>query len=186
MSNAKSVRPIPLSLRLFAPNNALPWPPIDAFSAPLLCQFRPLQHSNYTSEYTHRMRRVRQARWPHKRRGTVENWCRIQQREWLAPPRRGREKSLGCVRGAWRRRAWKTITVQVRREAKQSQSRQLGMNSPPPKGKERSLAVANRATYFPRFSLTPSSLSFVLASFLLYLPFPALFHRAAWRIPCRP
>ena len=86
-----------LSPRLFAPNNILPRPPIDAFSAPLLCQFRPLQHSNYTSEYTHRMRRVWQAGWPHVRRGTVENWCRIQQRGWLAPPRRGREESLGCV-----------------------------------------------------------------------------------------
>ena len=42
-----------LSPRLFAPNNILPWPPIDAFSAPLLCHFRPLQHSNYTSEYKH-------------------------------------------------------------------------------------------------------------------------------------
>ena len=39
----------------------------------------------------------RQAGWPHVRRGTVENWCRIQQRGWLAPPRRGREESLGCV-----------------------------------------------------------------------------------------
>ena len=158
MSNAKSVR------LLFSSH--LLTPPLRtkqcSTPSPLLCQFRPLQHSNYTSEYTDRIRRPSQAAGrisaaPSSKSGAAFSSVACTERAsvaWCMPRLENHNRSSAASR---------------------SSTNQLGMDSPP-KGKELSpsLAVANRATYFPRFSLAHSL-------------FPVLFLRAAWRsIPCRP
>ena len=123
--------------------------------------------------------------WPHERRA-VEKWCRIQQRGLHRGEREPR------VRGAWqrrRRRAWKTITVQVRREARQARAAAAPTNlewtrrrkvKSPRCGQSGHLL----STLFPRSLPLPPSL---LPSFFSPFLFPVLFLRAAWRsIPCRP
>ena len=152
MSNAKSVR------LLFSSH--LLTPPLRtkqcSTPSPLLCQFRPLQHSNYTSEYTDRIRRPSQAAGrisaaPSSKSGAAFSSVACTERAsvaWCMPRLENHNRSSAASR---------------------SSTNQLGMDSPP-KGKEPSLlslAVANRATYFPRFSLTHSFPPSFLPSFLL-------------------
>ena len=147
MSNAKSVR------LLFSSH--LLTPPLRtkqcSTPSPLLCQFRPLQHSNYTSEYTDRIRRPSQAAGrisaaPSSKSGAAFSSVACTERAsvaWCMPRLENHNRSSAASR---------------------SSTNQLGMDSPP-KGKEPSLWPIGPLTFHAFPSLTPS---FPFCSFVLH------------------